>query len=77
MTMENEEEERAASSQMATDSLWPDHQCIKKKKKCIYTHAYTQANTHTNIIFTEVCHFFILGWSFFFGESMINFIPLL
>lgn len=43
--MENEEEERAASSQMATDSLWPDHQCIKKKKK-VYTHMHTHRQTH-------------------------------
>lgn len=43
MTRENEEEERAASSQMATDSLWPEYQSIKKNVY-IYMYAYTQTH---------------------------------
>ena len=55
MTMENEEEERAASSQMATDSLWPEHQHIKKMY--IYTCMHTHRHTDANKIRPEVCHF--------------------
>lgn len=44
MTMENEEEKRAASSQMATDNLYQIISALEKK--CVYIHIYIHTHTY-------------------------------
>ena len=71
MTMENEEEERAANSQMATDSLWPD---ISTSKKCIYIHVciHTDTRMQTKSALKYATSSWNRAWSL--GESRINFL---